>query len=177
MANLTFTIIDDPLNGHEPKLPSYSDVGRVFFELIDVCRSPSERDKYTIEVIDFDGHSSIYWLNEGQGIEYWLQGWLDLDEPGFYVVEGITGQYIRGDGWMTDDDEEWDLEFVRRADDEEIGRGSLRPSDQIVRKFAKRLAERINGGAWKDPQFYTREQRGLWRKHARELLHFLWQTE
>ncbi len=32
--------------------------------------------------------------------------------------------------------------------------------------LAKALAERINGGNWEDPKFYTDEQRDLWRGHA-----------
>lgn len=32
--------------------------------------------------------------------------------------------------------------------------------------LAQIIAERINGGKWLDPQFYTEEQRALWRGHA-----------
>jgi hypothetical protein len=160
----------------EPKLPRYSDEGRILFEISHVYRSPSDHERYEIEVLDYDSNSSIHWLNEGLGADYWLKEILELDESGFYVVEGVTGCYIRGDGWTTDDDEEWGLRFIRRADPEEIEGQALRPSDKKIRRMAKKLAETINGGVWKDPQFYTEEQRGLWRKHAREILHFLWEA-
>lgn len=38
---------------------------------------------------------------------------------GFYVVEGVTGRYSKGDGWMTDDDMEFYFENVRPATPEE----------------------------------------------------------
>lgn len=38
--------------------------------------------------------------------------------------------------------------------------------DHPLEKAAKRLAERINGGKWEDPNFYNDEQRALWRAHA-----------
>jgi hypothetical protein len=37
-------------------------------------------------------------------------------------------------------------------------------------ELARWLAERINGGKFDDPQFYTEEQRELWRGHARALM-------
>lgn len=127
MVNVTFS--EAPEEEGEPDFPSYRDPGRVFFEIQHVYRcnsKPFSWRRYEIEVIDHDGDSSVYWLNEGMGVEYWLQGLIDLDEPGFYVVEGVTGEYIRGDGWTTDDDEEWYFEFIRRADPEEIKEGGLR---------------------------------------------------
>jgi hypothetical protein len=33
--------------------------------------------------------------------------------------------------------------------------------------LAKFIAERINGGTWEDPQYYTDEQRALWVEHAK----------
>jgi hypothetical protein len=35
--------------------------------------------------------------------------------------------------------------------------------------FAQALAERINGGSWSDPRWYTDEQRERWRGHAKAL--------
>jgi hypothetical protein len=32
--------------------------------------------------------------------------------------------------------------------------------------MARFIAELINGGDWDDPNFYTEEQKELWRKHA-----------
>lgn len=36
-------------------------------------------------------------------------------------------------------------------------------------QFAKALAERINGGSFYDPKYYTEEQRQLWIGHAKHL--------
>ena len=64
-----------------------------------------------------DGNSSVYWMHEGVGIEYAITDilQLDIELDGVYVLEGIYGQYFRGDGWTTDDDEEWYFDFMRRA--------------------------------------------------------------
>jgi hypothetical protein len=43
-------------------------------------------------------------------------------------------------------------------------------SDDMLEAFAKQLAERINGGGFYDPTFYTEEQRDLWRGHAAYLM-------
>lgn len=40
-------------------------------------------------------------------------------KEGFYVVEGVTGYYSKGDGWMTDDDMEFYFENLRPATPEE----------------------------------------------------------
>ena len=44
-----------------------------------------------------------------------------IDPPGegFFVVEGMTGHYTRGDGWMTDDDMEFYFTGVRPATEED----------------------------------------------------------
>jgi hypothetical protein len=39
-------------------------------------------------------------------------------------------------------------------------------ADVVLEVFAKQLAERINGGSFYDPTWYTEEQRELWRGHA-----------
>lgn len=109
-------------------LPGYKDPGRILFEIVHIYRGsrPNWCGLYEIDVLDHDGDSSVMWLQEGQGIEYWLNaGPLDLEETGFYVLEGVTGTYYPGDGWMTDNDEEWDFELCRRATAEEIETGSL----------------------------------------------------
>lgn len=42
------------------------------------------------------------------------------DPFGSYVIEGCTGIYIRGDGWMTDDDADFYPGTIRPATAEEI---------------------------------------------------------
>ncbi|MEY2653730.1 MAG: hypothetical protein RLZZ524_758 [Pseudomonadota bacterium] len=46
-------------------------------------------------------------------------------------------------------------------------------ADDVLEVFAKQLAERINGGSFYDPTFYTEEQRDLWRGHAAYFLGLL----
>jgi hypothetical protein len=43
-------------------------------------------------------------------------------KEGWFVVEGITSVYTRGDGWTTDDDMSFDHKGVRPATPEEITR-------------------------------------------------------
>lgn len=41
-------------------------------------------------------------------------------QDGCYVLEGVTGYYIRGDGWNTDDDTAMEFEQIRSATKDEI---------------------------------------------------------
>jgi hypothetical protein len=106
----------------EFEYPRYSDPGRIL-----VCIEPPDTDVYRFyyEVLDYDGDSCVFFIQEGTGFEYWLDDYLDIEQPGIYVIEGITGSYIRGEWGFTDDDEEWDFESVRYASDEEIRTGNL----------------------------------------------------
>jgi hypothetical protein len=49
---------------------------------------------------------------------------------------------------------------------EAAGRAQWTTADDVLEVCAKQLAERINGGSFYDPTFYTEEQRDLWRGHA-----------
>lgn len=42
--------------------------------------------------------------------------------------------------------------------------------ESLIEATAVWLAQRINGGSFYEPQWYTHEQRELWRGHARALL-------
>lgn len=95
--------------------PSYSDPGRVLVHII----GPGEMGvyEYESEVLDHDG--CTFWIQEGTGFDFWLDSF-DFDSPGYYVIEGIVGCIIRGDGWESDDDERWSYKSVRKATPEEI---------------------------------------------------------
>lgn len=59
----------------------------------------------------------------GGALDYMLSLMLEADilaKEGYYVVEGATGIYTRGDGWEIDDDSDLDFESVRPATQEEI---------------------------------------------------------
>lgn len=111
-----FTVVDD---GPEPEheLPKYSDRGRILFRIW-LCAN----DKPEFEVLDCDSNSSVMWLSEGIGLEYFLgyEADLEIELDGTYVMEGVHGVYYRGDRWTTDDDEEWYFDRIRRASEAEI---------------------------------------------------------
>ena len=83
--------------------------------------------KHTVETC-----TVIWWENEnvtgaasyeasyGGFLDYTIEALIDCPGPGWFVVEGITGYYHKGDGWMTDDDMEFYHKGVRRATPEEI---------------------------------------------------------
>ncbi|QIG75734.1 hypothetical protein EVC20_163 [Rhizobium phage RHph_Y2_17_1] len=56
----------------------------------------------------------------GGFLDYTIQGLIDPPGEGWFVVQGMTGQFHRGDGWMTDDDMSFWHEGVRPATPEEI---------------------------------------------------------
>jgi hypothetical protein len=60
----------------------------------------------------------------GGFLDYTIASMIDMPEKeGWYVVENVTGHYIRGDGWTTDDDMEFYYDTVRPATAEEIALG------------------------------------------------------
>lgn len=112
------TPIADASDDWEP--PPYGVPGRMLIHIDSVSCEPAPIFRYSAELIDYDPHSSVFWLLEGIGIEYFLDSYVDLEDPGYYVFEGVVGEYYRGDGWTTDDDEEWRYALCRRASAEEI---------------------------------------------------------
>lgn len=103
-------------------LPSYKTPGRILVRI-----GPSETKTYNHEydVLDYDSDSAVFWINEGTGFEYWLDNVEFPCAEGVFVIEGITGEYIRGRGWLNgevyeEDDEEFELTNVRVATEEEI---------------------------------------------------------
>jgi hypothetical protein len=99
--------------------PKYSDVGRILVRIFGFYGHGHSRVyRYDSEVLYLDGCAAI--IEEGTGIAYWLDGHVDLEQPGVYVIEGITGRFIKGDWGFTDDDEEWEFTHCRYATDEEI---------------------------------------------------------
>lgn len=117
---------DDYLpEGGEP--PSYGDPGRILVHLIGP--GPSMHQRYETEVMDYDPNTSVFYINAGVGFDYWIDQHIEfpsLDE-GYYVIEGITGEYINGEWGFTDDDEEWSFTSMRPATDDEISTGALPP--------------------------------------------------
>lgn len=69
------------------------------------------------EVSGAASHEQAY----GGFLEYMIEGMVECPKAaGWYVVEGVTGHYTRGDGWTTDDDMDYYYESMRPATAEEI---------------------------------------------------------
>lgn len=106
------------------ELPSYDTPGRILVRSYGKAEPYSDGRpsvyRFSTEVLSYEGDTSVHWISEGVGFDFWLDRIDELETPGVYVIEGITGEYIRGDGWHTDDDEEWDWQSVRLATQTEI---------------------------------------------------------
>jgi hypothetical protein len=103
---------DDP----EESLPKYSDPGRIL-----VLVSGTLIDE--MEVLWADSSASTFWMGEGAGCDYWVKEVLrprDFGAPGYWVIEGITGTYIKGEYGVTEDEEEWEYKSVRPATFEDL---------------------------------------------------------
>ena len=112
---ITLTNDEEP----EPEYPKYSDEGRILVRYYGPNAGTVYR--HEIDVLDYDGDSSLMWVNEGMGFDYFLDEYIDFEEPGVYVIEEISGMYFRGDwSYGEDDDEEWYIGPIRKAADEEI---------------------------------------------------------
>jgi hypothetical protein len=108
--------VADPCPDDDPPLPSYRDPGWIMFEITHYRGVFG----YDVDVIAHDSQSSVMWIEEGMGIDYWVSEYVDLEQPGTYIITGITGRYIKGDMYTTDDDEDWDFELCRYASKKEI---------------------------------------------------------
>jgi hypothetical protein len=112
---------DEPEEEYE--LPAYSDRGDILVEVISINEKVPEfyHDHYETEVHYYDTESSLMWLNEGIGIDYWINtSDVSFPAPGWYVIEDVYGEYYRGTYGVDDDDEEWYHGEIRPARPEEI---------------------------------------------------------
>lgn len=55
----------------------------------------------------------------GAGLEYTLQGAISNPGAGWWVIPDIKCTFIRGDGWTTDDDVDFEMGELRPASDDE----------------------------------------------------------
>lgn len=107
-------------DSEEYKMPHRSKKGWIEFEIYHVYVNPISYVKYELDVIDADLDSAVAWINEGVGIDYFINEYIDLALPGKYRVEGVTCEYYRGyrsDYFFgEDDDEEYFFERVMRIE-------------------------------------------------------------
>lgn len=105
----------------EDKLPVYGTKGWVIVEILSVEKTSSNRFDYELGEYAVDTENSTFWVQEGTGVDWFLENTIDFEfTPGWWVIEDVVGTYHRGDGWTTDDDEEWDYGKIRPATQQEI---------------------------------------------------------
>lgn len=64
--------------------------------------------------------AASYEVEYGSFLDFTIQQLIDPPGEGYFTVVGITGTFIKGDGWMTDDDMDFYYEEVRPSTPEEI---------------------------------------------------------
>lgn len=106
------------------ELPSLSTPGRIFVEVFSIIHEKHKKS-YDLEILDYDHDTAVFWLDEGGFPDYWIGDECDFETPGHYVIEGIAGDFYKGDGWMTDDDMRFHYESIRKATVDEIVAGYL----------------------------------------------------
>lgn len=112
---------DDIGREDEYELPSYGEYGKIIVEIlgkVDVSWHPKwewEIDRHTYE-------GSAFWINEGMGIDYFVNSHIldDIPHEGIWVIDNIKGYYHKGEWGFTDDDEEWEWGDIRLATQDEI---------------------------------------------------------
>jgi hypothetical protein len=114
----------DPPDDGSWEPPSIGTPGRLIVEIAGVypCETlqPHYWVRYEIDRTSHGGDDCTFWINEGIGINDWVENYLDLEQPGIYVVENVRGWYVKGDGYTSEDNEEWEFGLVRYATEEEV---------------------------------------------------------
>jgi hypothetical protein len=132
-------LAEDAGNEDDYLPPPYGKPGWLLVEVGE--RLPKDNGyKHEYEVHDFDPDSGVFWIREGVGFDYWLNDMCDFPAPGFYVIEGIRGSYIKGDWGFTDDDEEWEFKLIRPATPREIETKTLDVPTAILAESAQATA-------------------------------------
>lgn len=86
---------------------------------------PPTWDAHSIETCTIIGcddevtGAASYEQSYGGFLDYTIDGMIECPGSGWFVVVGITGDYVKGDGWMTDDNMYFYHESVRPATEEE----------------------------------------------------------
>jgi hypothetical protein len=117
----------------EHELPSIKEPGSILFHARDLGDG-----KFEFEVFDHSG--STFWIQEGMGFDYFLSEYVEIPHEGLFLVSGIVGTWIRGDGWTTDDDEDWEHGEVTP-----IGLGSFDLTGRLHAMGYQRVFNAISG--------------------------------
>jgi len=113
------TPLEDEDDEIEYQPPAHSTPGRI---LVRVLGRVDTTYRYETEVLDSDTDTGVFWISEGMGFDYWFDQYIDKfpADEGTFVIEGVKGEYVRGEWGVTDDDEEWEYASIREATPEEI---------------------------------------------------------
>ena len=119
-----FFLEENDETDYQNELPKYSDPGRMLVTIWGPCQTRVY--KYEYEVFDYDQDSCVWWINEGEGFDYWLSNEIEFPGLGTFVIEGIIGQYHKGNwSYGEDDNVSWDHTKIRLATRREIRTGTL----------------------------------------------------
>lgn len=113
---LTFTSLPDELDEYEKsEKDHWVGKGHLVFRVISHDKSMSY-EPYEIEWEEYTG--CVGGLHDTLGIEYCVnEGILDVGKLKLghtYVLNGIIPHFTTGDGWTTDNDVEYEVEFVTK---------------------------------------------------------------
>lgn len=113
----SFVIEEDD---YDLSFPAYSEKGFMVVEIVEGLND-SPWNKWDYKEVRIKGGGE--WIQEGIGVDYFINQYLDEDikEPGWYLIKGLYGKYVEGDGWDTDDEEyeEWYWDKVVKITEEE----------------------------------------------------------
>ena len=114
MSNLDFTEIEESYEPSEEDERHFWN-GEGFIKFY-VEQNIPEDNIFEIEVEDSGGCAGG--AHETVGFDYLIKEMLDFDikdlkEGHTYTIEKLTVTWIRGDGWMTDDDVEYEYETLK----------------------------------------------------------------
>lgn len=132
---LDFSLLKPMEGDDEDHCPDFREPSTVLFELQPPCTLENgNRIGWAVEVWAHEGGCAAYENCYGGFLDYTVrdlaEGFMDdplrekdaEDDPrgGVYVLEGMTSEFYRGDGWTSDDNMEFEAEDLRRATLEEI---------------------------------------------------------
>lgn len=128
MSKEIFLEIEEEDGDNSKPIFDFSSPEDVLFEVVgphDESGSRTDWRNFSIEtctIINFKEGvtgAASYDAEYGGFLDYTIQSMIDPPGEGWFVMVGITGEYHKGDGWVTDDDMTFDFKTVRPATEEE----------------------------------------------------------
>lgn len=139
------------VEGTEYEPPPPKEPGTILFNAY-VVSEEGEPLRYDYDVLDGDG-GGAFWVSEGIGFEYFLRYYVEIPGPGVYLIRNLTVHYTRGDGWTTDDDEDYEFDaplpvtLALLSEHEKSKRAveALRPFAEAARTLSSRWKDHETG--------------------------------